>query len=251
MFKEVKIIFLAAMISGCSATRHGKTNLSELPVSDNQERLLELIKRNNITENDFYIKKAEVEVTTNVEKLRFIATLKYKRPGNYLISVKSLTGIEITRIFLKKDSIFVNERINKKFYKGSFEYLNKRYGISQTALPVLLGDFIADFFLKKRNEISDNTLGGYIDGTVIKYDFNNKINKIIRAKSVTDSGEERICLKFLKFKNNNNIVYPQEIDMQDYREAVNVMIRIRKMQIPFEGNLEFIAGKSYEIIELK
>ena len=87
--------------------------------------VFESTKNQNITNNGFFIQKAEIEIVTGEGKEKYLASIKFEKPDKYLISVKSRTGIEGARIYISNDSILVNDRINKKLYSGNTFYLKR------------------------------------------------------------------------------------------------------------------------------
>jgi hypothetical protein len=249
--KIINIIFISVLVSGCSVARHGKNDISEVAISDDPGKLLEIIRVRNLTENSFFIQKAEVDVRTEKGKNRFISTIKFKKPDNYLVSIKNMTGIEIARIFLSKDSIFVNDRINRKLYRGSSDYLKNKYGVSFFVLPVIFGDIVAGTLIERGYKISGEAISSSIDGELISYIINNKIKKVIKAINVSNSRDDIASLNFGKFQTFKGITIPQYVEIQNNKGKSLVKLKIRKVQIPWEGNLEFIPGNKYEIIELK
>ena len=75
---------------------------------------MESIIKNNLSKENFYIQKADIKVTQDNISVRFIASIKFRKPDSLLISVKSRTGIEAGRAFITKDTILINDRIKQK-----------------------------------------------------------------------------------------------------------------------------------------
>ena len=103
---------------------------------------MERIENQNLTKRNFFIQKAEIEILSEEENQKLIASIKFIYPDQYLISLKSKTGIEAARIFITDDTVLINDRINRKLYFGKPAQLKNKYGISPAVLPVVLGDFI-------------------------------------------------------------------------------------------------------------
>ncbi len=75
-----------------------------------------LIASNLTQETLLILFKADVEVFNNGENRKLISTVKYRKPGNYLVSVKHRTGVEAARIYITKDTVLINDRIYKTLY---------------------------------------------------------------------------------------------------------------------------------------
>ena len=142
MQKVAILIIITFLISGCSTLRRQSKVVPEGEPS--LEVSLNNIMQKNLTKYNFNVQKAEIQYIEEGRNINMIASLKYRSDGKYLASVRSITGIEIARIFISKDTILVNDRINKKLYYGSTDYLEEKYGISADAIPLLFGDLMID-----------------------------------------------------------------------------------------------------------
>ena len=119
-------------------------------------------------------------------------------PDKFLISLKSNTGIEVARIYISGDSIFVNDRFNKKLYYGSTSYLKNKVRSDNLLTSVALGDYVND-------ERLDSTRLNCIDGKlnvegIVK---NVNINYLIdceSGKSIMTIPEDKIDENDLEIK---------------------------------------------------
>jgi hypothetical protein len=244
--KIIFIFIIAISVYGCSATK-SRSTLNPVSLSGS---IIENIKFQNLSNNSYFIQKAEIEVLTNNGKEKFIGTIKFEKPDKYLISVKSRTGIEGARIYITKDTVLINDRINKKLYFGTAAYLKLKYGISENLLPLIFGDIILDSKCENKEIRCSNdnaTIDCAIKGTYLKYIVDCKKFK---TGTVT-LGEQDINLKFDKYFILNNILVPRTIELRapDYNMDIN--IKIVKVENPWNGNVSFVPGKGYELIELR
>jgi hypothetical protein len=237
-------------IYGCSAVK--KEEKSRITAETSNIVSLTDLKESNISNSDFFITKAEIEILNNGEKQKFLASLKFKNTGIYLISLRNKGGIEGARIFISKDTILINDRINKKLYCGSPRYIKSKYGISISTLPVIMGDFIDG----KENQIKElkcnnnkSEVSGITEEKEIKYTINCGERKISETKMINET--EGIILLFSKFINNNNKHYPQSIIIQDSKQETEINIEIQKIDFNTIEKVDFIPGKDYEKVVLK
>jgi hypothetical protein len=210
-------------------------------------------RKNNLSNNDFSVKRADVVLKVNGDEQKFIASFKYKFPGIWLISMKSNTGIEAARAWITTDTVLVNDRLHKKLYYGRSSALEEKYGIAVKAIPVLMGDFIeADI---KIGNSADCIEG--IDEEVAKFEnfrveyvISCRENKILRSK-IIHPDKNTIRINYYKTKKDGNKKYPTKIIFTD-SEANNIMeIKIRDIDFNNIDKIDFIPGKGYEKVLLK
>lgn len=253
MQKVTIILILVFVSAGCSVLRkgHGKYN----GVSDrlSTAEVLSTTEKNNITGEGFFIQKAEIKVKTEEGSDNFLASLKYQKPDKYLLSLKSRTGIEAARIFLSGDSVVINDRINRIVYHGSQQSLQRHYGISASLLPVILGDFILkNSFNSAAEGCSEGKLSisSLVGGMKILYKIDCKLMKAISAVPESSIGKSVIDLEFLEFFQEAGTVLPGKIEVRDLKKNSSIEIKIVKIEIPWNGEIDFIPGNNYEIQQL-
>ncbi len=229
----------------------GKTRLtytSLVSVADIGE-----MRKHNLSNNDFSVKRADVVLKVNGDEQKFITSFKYKIPGIWLISMKSNTGIEAARAFITADTVLINDRLHKKIYYGKSNTFEEKYGIAVKTIPVLMGDFIeAD----RKIDNSINCIEG-VDKEVaqfenfrVEYLISCRENKILRSK-IIHLDKDTIRVNYYKTKKDGNNKYPTKIIFTD-SEANNIMeIKIRDMDFNNIDKIDFIPGKGYEKVLLK
>lgn len=215
--------------------------------------ILQSTEYQNITNTGFYIQKAEIETVTTSGNDKFTAIIKFKKPDKYLISIRSKTGIEGARIYISGDSIQVNDRINRKLYYGTSTYLQKKYGFSQIFLPLIFGDILLNkkCGLSKENCIEDK-LNVVCDlaGIALNFNIDCKKRKLITVDQITSINKEGMNLSYADYFKTGNILIPRIIKFDDSKYGIAVKIKISKVQSPWTGNISFVPGKGYELIEL-
>jgi hypothetical protein len=175
------------------------------------------------------------------------------KPDKFLVSIKSRAGIEISRIYVTEDSILLNDRLNKKLYYGSASDLKKKYGLTMSVLPVILGDYINDDRMDEANqECKNGTLerNAVIGDIKLRYNIDCKY-----AKSILTAPENERNVAGMKIEYGNFFMYgginiPESIDISETQNNTRIEIKILKIVIPWEGSIEFIPGRQYEKIHL-
>ena len=252
MQKITGILFIAVFLSGCSVSRKSSVvNTEEVAAGKISEK--SIVER-NMTNGNFYIQKAEIEVYNEGETVNFLATLKYQKEGRYLISIRTRSGVEVVRILLANDTLMANDRINKKLYHGSTLYLESKYGISFITLPIILGDYICDNSIGEsvlncnNGKAEINNSGGK---RRIDYLVNCRVKKVERAKFNSETGEGKLEVRFGSFTRSGNYLYPETCQITDAESKSEIKIEIRKIEFGTDDNLKFVPGTNYEKIILK
>jgi len=252
--KIVSILFVVAFLFSCTVSRTVSRNKTErISAGENGIELNDVIS-NNITEQAFFIEKAEVEIINQCERKRFFISVKYSLPDSFLISLRSLSGIEAARIFLTEDSILVNDRINKILYQGTQLDAKRKYGFNTEIFPVLLGDLVVEktgesFTMNSEKEyeliISSNS------GNKFEYSVDYRILKVVKAVISRNNKSKPVLIKYDSFRKFSNIVLPSQIYMYNVNGIEEITLKIIKIQAPWKGRIEFIPGSNYEKIELR
>ncbi len=255
MHKIIVILLILGVFSeGCSVLRKsGKANLRPVEGVQNSD-LAGSIKESNISAGNFFIRKAEITVTTNKGMDKFTASVRFRKPDSVLINVRSKIGIEVARALLTKDTVLLNDKVNKKLMTGSTKLLEKKYGVNPSVLFALFGDFIIEEKDQKRMIKCQNGL--YKDSFIINdrkvdYTVDCKRRKITGAYFEGSLTTGNINLIYGNFKNMDGILVPREIGLTEDLSEIKINMIIDNVEIGWSGKIEFIPGNGYEVIYLK
>ncbi len=251
-----QIIFISLfgiIVGGCSVLRQGSNKVSENPALTFSDDVVESVIKQNITNSGFFIQKAELELSTVNGKEKFIATVKFRSPDKYLISIRGRSGIEGARIYISDDSILINDRVNRKLYFGNSYYVYRKYGLTLNILPVVFGDLILESSCKKNigkcdGDITEIECG--INGLAVKYEINCAKRKTTFVKQTDNGKGEGFRIGYKNFRRIKEIMTPRIIELEDEFYNTKVKIRVLKLESPWNGDLKFVPGKGYEIIKL-
>lgn len=250
MQKTIIILISGILAVSCSLSR---SSLSSIHNRTFNGTIAESILNQNLTNNSFNIQKAEIEFINNGEKEKFIASVKFEKPDKYLISLRSRAGIEGARILITRDSVLINDRIERKLYIGASGYLPGRFGISQNFIPLIFGDLLIGELCK--NEINKCTgteceVDCDYEGVTLNYLIDQEIRKVKSMNQVIRSVFKGAELKYSNYFEENNIVIPRNIEFNDIQHNTSVKIKIIKLEYPWNGTIEFVPGKGYEQVKL-
>lgn len=246
----ISILFLL-LLQGCSVTKRMKRDDSAAKLRTNTLTSSDII-ANNLTNDGFNIIRADVDFESEGENLKFIASVKFDS-GNYLITLRSRTGIEAGRIFLNRDTLLINDRINKVMYYGKPQNLTMLIGYPGDMIPMIFGDYLPSGDISDSVRCVDNfaEIDKVYEGIKLKYvvDCNNrKLSEIIQEGSF--NGIESV-IRFNDFIAGQNNVYAGSILIENPRKDTRIKIKIDKSEIPWSGPVEFIPGNNYEKREIR
>ncbi len=248
------VIFLFLFIaSGCAVSKK-KFSIVEGTPELRGTSLSKLVIASNITARDFDIVKAEIELFDNGSGRKLLGSLKYRAPGEYLISLRHRSGLEAARIFITADTVMVNDRISRNLYIGSSEYILNKFGIGTTLIPLIFGDYLIS--MKDAETVRDCRSGiseiqGYIGDREIWYFLDCKIGKVSSVTVSDRIGRDAVRLNFSEYRKSGNYFYPGKITLEDVGGMSRINIVIGSLEFRDSKKLEFIPGKNYEKIILK
>jgi hypothetical protein len=249
----VYIISLLFLIS-CSVTRKNVKPEAEMGYRGGNSGIALSVTRNNISQFDFFIRKAEISVDDEYYSGNFNANIRFRRPDSLLISLRSKLGVEAARIFLTGDTLMVNDRINKKLILGNTRNLEAKYGIDFKLIFTLFGDFIIDKSDESRrinciNGIYADTFS--INGRRVDYKTDCRRKKITEAYFEGTLTKGNITIDYGKYKDFRGMVLPQEIKMRDDLSGLTVRIKIENVEPGWTGKIGFVTGGNYDVMYLK
>jgi hypothetical protein len=251
LYKVGLILALGILLTGCTVTRP----VSSIGTQANAASVDEIIKvteSQNITGSSFFIEKGRISTSGEGGRINLMFTMKFAQPGIFLISLKSITGIEAFRVFITTDTVLINDRINKVTLYGRPYDFEKISGLPGELLNISVGDlFVGERMKSNETGCSCNSLhiNDYYRGLIINSIIDCTIGK---AKSVTlTSGipNEQINIFYSGFRSDLYRL-PRRVEVNDFRRNVKILIRIDKYTVPWTGGTEFIPGAGYKLRKL-
>jgi hypothetical protein len=252
MYWKKLIIAITVLLTACSPVRY--TGLYDTEVNNGSFIDLNKTISMNMSGSDYNILKAVVKISAEEEENEFLVNIKYKKPDNYLISVKSKTGIEAARIFVSEDTVLMNDRINKRLYYGSSKYLDEKYGVNVKNIQLLLGDFLTGDnesldTLKCFNGVA--LVSDIINGKRIDYRVDCSSGKVTDTYINAGIDNDLLHLRFDKLIAMENIIIPGLITLANEKNNLEIKMEMEKVVCGPVYEMVFIAGKGYEMVLLK
>jgi hypothetical protein len=251
--KVVLILCCVVLASSCSTTKKFRRDTTSASSGKGQKLIIQNVLKNNLTTGSFFIEKAEYVIKTRNIEFEGVASIKFKSPDKYLISIKSFGGLEVMRVFLTKDSVFINNRLKKQYMFGSENYLNSALGVSLKVIPVLFGDCICTRNISRKEEKCENgftALDEHLGGIDIRYNIDCNKEKVKNAIVLSSKAGHKISAEYNDFKVQKEIIYPGEIQISDSETEESISLSIKKISFDWDGAIEFIPGKQFDKVPL-
>ncbi len=247
------LLLTLIIVSGCSVSRKMTLMPPPAPVFAEASLLKQLVS-SNITEKDFDIVKADIEVVSKGSGRKFLGSVKYRTNGEYLISLKHRTGLEAARIFISRDTVMVNDRIYRNLYIGSNDWLVKNYGIGTGLIPLIFGDY--DGTMTEVVTLRDCSTGvseiqGYVGDRELWYFIDCRTGKASAVTVSDKTGRNSVRLSFDEYRKSGTFLFPGRISIEDISGNSRINIVIGSVEFRDSQRLEFIPGNNYEKIILK
>ena len=239
-------------MSGCST---GKlvSNRNEFDFKEDIHSATAGLKLNNISDEDFFITKGLIFLKSLKESQRFIFNVRHKAPDIYLISIRNNMGIEGGRIYVTKDTLLINDRVNRRVLYGKPEMIRKLTGMPLTFIDLLFGDISGKRTLdenkieSKEGKVIINQL---INGFSGISEIDIKMNKIRKADWNTGPGSKEIKFRYSDFDRGGKH-FPHKVQINSDMDSTEILIRIEKIEFGLIEEPGFIPGENYKHEEIK
>jgi hypothetical protein len=250
--RKTLIVFLLILNFACSVERIGSKREAVLE-KNKIGSIVQNIENNNISNFNFFIENGDIVIQNKDEIKRYKFTVKHKRTDTYLISIRNSIGLEGARIYLSKDSLFINDRINRRVIYGTTNRIENILGLPLSFLKMAFGDIIISSDSSKKIMDQNNNrilISQYVSGVILNSSINPKLSKVIMVECGKSTGKGKILFKYSKFNKTETRV-PSIIEIKNKEEGISIKIRIKKLQAPWDGEIEFIPGDGYKKERIK
>lgn len=251
------LIFILLIVSvSCTARRYTGHTYDQGIRST--EEIWKSVQKNNLTNESFYIEKGSFILQNKGVRNQYLFSVKFQKPEKYLISIKNMAGIEGARIFLTGDTLLINDRLNKKILFGEPKDVERISGINSQLICIFFGDIqgkINGSFIEQTPAIADIISMETIDGKRIESVIDLKLKKVLTVSVFNSSGKaenikDSMVLRYSKYSKNEKHI-PENITVSDIGKNILARMKIGKIQILWDGEIEFVPGKGYKIEKIK
>lgn len=243
------------MTSGCStAGKARKTSGAAGRVTEATASTIESVIQNNLSNNSFYIQKADINIIQDNISVRLVADIKFRKPDTILITVRSRTGIEAGRALITNDTLIVRDRINKKLLIGKPEELGAKYGVDPSFIMAVLGDIVVEKM--DRSQSMSCVRGEFsrefkVHGKNVEYIIDCQRRKLKQVYLEGDIKSGNITISMSDIVKSGDVIYPGKIVINDDLKSMSVIIEIRKIESPWNGKISAVSGQGYKVVKIR
>lgn len=174
---------------------------------------------------DYLSAKAKFNFDDGKKSVAATANFRIKKDSLIWISFTPGLGIEVARVLITPDNVFILDKFNKQYYEYTFQELSIEYDFDfnfQMIQSVILGNLVEPYE-KQRVEKMDN----YFTYTASKgvYSYQNYIGaatmKLEKVQVFDEDTKNSISVNYSDFILVNGQIFPNEISAEIDYEAKN------------------------------
>lgn len=154
-----KILLITTIVCFCTACKT-KQNLTQPPsvIKDTEFFCTQIIK-NEPQFSTLNISKMNIGLTIGQQSWNLYGSLRMQTDSTIIVSLQPLLGFEIFRLELYQNHIRIFDKLNKKYFKSSYDYLS-----TFTAIPInfsLLQNILKQKLFVIGREMKEDTFNDY------------------------------------------------------------------------------------------
>lgn len=249
-----KIIVAALLVSSCSTARKASRTTEGRDDRDSGSDRLESVIENNLSNNDFYIRRADIKIRQENVTVNVNAAIKFRKPDSLMVSVRSAMGVEAGKGFITGDTVMINDRFNRKIMVGDPDDIRTKYGIDPAIIFVILGDMIVDkedsrsLIYCQRGEFKRKYV---IEGRTIEYTVDCQRRKVKKVYLEGNLRTGNITILLSDIVREGNISYPGRVIINDDLKELDIEIEIKRIESPWQGSMGSIGGQGYRVVRIR
>jgi hypothetical protein len=246
------VLFLIILISSCKLLQHERK--IQTNVGDTSD-IIQTSYKNRLLFNSVILSNVSVSYNLNGDKAVFNGSIKIVKDSLLTISVGSVLGIEIFRIYLDNDSVYLIDRTNRNY--SVFSFREKIKGYSEflnihRIQDLILGNIIDifnpnDFQLLSRGKdyskfgtIKEVNSESSIKKMQVDYIIRNEIRKPVELSMKSNSDKLHILYEDYRSAEENLYAGKVGMEMKSGVGEVNIYLEI--------GSCKYSSNLIYHIV---
>lgn len=176
-------------------------------------------------EFDYLSAKAKFSFDNGKKSVSATANFRIKKDSLIWMSITPGLGIELARVLINTENVFVLDKYNKHYYEYSFEELSKLYDIDfnfQMIQSVILGNLVEPYRKQRIERMDDYFTYTASKGVYLYQNFIGATSMKLEKVQVFDEGTgNTISVNYSDFILVNSQIFPNEISAVIEYEAKN------------------------------
>jgi hypothetical protein len=202
--------------------------------------------KDNAFTYDWIYAKANVESKVDSEENTFDIRVRIKRDSAILITIQALSMVDVAKILITRDSVFMRVDIKKQYFRGDFNYINELlnadldYDVIQALLFGNYADFDEDD--AKMKPVTDRQNCRYLLST----ERRRKLRKIVQGQREVRKSLQTMTLNPDNFKILKNEFVDVETNRKFTATYDNFVIK-DSVYAPRLVNIDIVAEKKVKV----
>ena len=166
-------------------------------------------------EFDFLTSKAKFKFDHDGKKVSATANFRIQKDSIIWISITPGLGLEVARVLIDRNHMFIIDKLNKKYYEYDFQELSKQYAFDfdfDLIQSVILGNLSEPY---KNQKIQKSDSYFQYETKKGQYNFSNFIGvrsrKLEKVEVSADSTKNTISVNYRDFVTVEKEIFPNEI----------------------------------------
>lgn len=261
------IIVIILLLGSCKTTR--KVYKAPLKI-EGPEYLFKKLNENEL-EFNYINAKFNLHLQEDQKKTSFKGQIRIQKDSMIWVSFSPLLGIEVARMLITNDSVKFINRMNKTYFRGDYEYLNKFFDTNldfNVLQGLIIGNDFSHYEINKFRAFIDNKqyrlstasrqkLKKYMrlhetePNIFIQNIWLDPENFKISQISLKELGKEnkKLQMNYNEFIKINSQLFPKNINFNLQAEKkIDVQIDYSKIDVNEEVNFPFKVPKKYKSV---
>jgi hypothetical protein len=249
----VLIFILMMTITSCKSRKQIQKTPSTVAMDSGRCRLdfksakaLTGYLKDNAFTYDWVYAKANVEAKIDSEENSFDIRVRIKKDSAMLITIQALSMVDVAKILITRDSVFMRVDIRKQYFKGDFNYINELlnadldYDVIQALLFGNYAEFDEDD--TKMKPVTDRQNCRYLLSTERK----RKLRKITQGQRELRKSLQTMTLNPDNFKILKNEFVDAETNRKFTASYDNFIVK-DSVYAPRLVNIDIVAEKKVKV----
>lgn len=245
------LIYFGILILLIFSCRNSK-ELSNIKVEKQSADFLIKALDNNFIDYESFNARLKIRYQTPDKSQSFTANLRMIKDSAIWSNFTSLMGIEVGRVLVRKDSIFILDRMGKVYYERPYAFIEQYlpYPLSLNQIQnILLGQFQFDLNEKAKTKVKQKKhwLSFEEERLAAEILLNPQTYTLFEVDLKDDESSQSVNFLFDDYMREDSISFSKERNIKfDGKEKLEADIRFSRIEWNEPVNFPFFVGSRYE-----
>ncbi len=213
------------------------------------ERFFREVHNNNLTAGPVSVSRIIIKYRSGEESRRLRANIKYDGKEKMLISIRTFAGIEAARVLFEGDSVKINDRINRIYYRGTADEMTAKYGLNISDIGLFLGDVGEIHGHEGKIACIDGQMKivDVKDDAKMEYIIDCSKHKLMEARGRTGGSNDIVYGVFTEFSSADGILYPAKLKWSIEARDMEIELELDNVQRLNNMNFIFNEERAYTV----